>query len=275
MAWLAAVLLVLAAAPERVAVKPASQPSRARYILSRDASAGRGPAIPAHEAWGWSQRVRLLDDGRTEVTVVALTHGARPQLGASVRPPEAEVTLAGRAAIAPEVRALSEELAHGTTDAWTISERVLTWVSLNVRHVDAPDHAETALETLHARDASCVGRSVLAAALMHAAGVPARTVHGLLATPSEGRAFLLHRFVETWVDGVGWVPSDPGESVHVIDARHLFIAADDAPYDPESQRTLQLRVAEPMRAGLALPGARPLVTADAPPRRLPLPDVAR
>lgn len=254
-----ALLALLVAVAPRVAVPAEAEASRARYVASR-AGSGRGLALPSHEAYGFSQRARLLPDGTTEVTVVAVARGTRLPVRVE-RPDGGAMTLDG------DVRLLAEELTHGAADDWEASDRILTWVSLNVRHADEPAHAEDAAATLRARTGSCVGRSVLSAELLRAAGIPARTVHGLLAEPAGGMPFTLHRFVEAWIDGVGWVPSDPGESVHVVDARHVFIATDDGDYDPESQRGLSLRIAEPLTAPLAAPlggGHRPLFVAEAP-----------
>jgi len=206
--------------------------------------------------FGWSQRARLLPDGATEITVVSLPRGSAPPASAAFRPAEASLTLDGADALPSAVRHLAQEIAlDARGDAWNASERIITWVSLNVRHEDDPGHGDTALEALESRRASCVGRSLLASDLLRAAGIPARTIHGLLAEQGDGRPFVLHRFVEGWIDGIGWVPSDPGESVHLVDARHVFVASEDASYDPESQRGLSFRIGE--RQALPLASAHP------------------
>lgn len=269
-----ALLALLAAAPHHVAVAATVAPSRARYVLQREPHV-RGLALPSHEAAGWRQRARLLPTGATELTIVstptALSIGRDP----SDRPPEGQRLLDRAGAVAPEVRLLAQELAAGARDPWEISERVVTWVSLNVRHDADPRDEETAAAALGRRRASCVGRSRLAADLLVASGIPARTIHGALATEG-GAGLTLHRFLETWIDGTGWVPSDPGESIHAVDARHIFIATDSERYDPESQRGLTLKAAEPLRrplAGEAVEATlRPLVVA---PRPRPPPDRGR
>lgn len=262
-AWLVA---FLAALPVRIAVPASEPPSRARYVASRP-DGQPGLALPAHDSFGWSQRARLLPDGSTEITVVSRLRGlGEPDVGP--RPLDARVMLAGCRSLPDDIRLLAEEVGHGAGDDWTVSARLLTWVSLNIRHEDEPGHRETPVEVLQHRTATCVGRSLLAADLLRAAGIPARTVHGLLAEARDGGTFLLHRFVETWIDGVGWIPSDPGESIHGVDARHVFIAVEDGTYDPESQRLLHLRIAEPLSLSLAADapsGLRPLVVAERPP----------
>ena len=143
------------------------------------------------------------------------------------------------------------------------SSAILQWVTLNVEHRDIPPHDDSAPATLESRVGSCVGRSELAVALLRTAGLPARTLHGLVVLPRKGigeTSFTLHRFVETWIDGLGWVPSDPGESVHVVDPAHVILAFDDAPYDPDSQRDLRVAFAAPLEWAPPVPdGARSLL----------------
>jgi transglutaminase-like putative cysteine protease len=255
---LVAMLSVGAAAP----VSPASPPeilrvesgfTRARYIVTRQGV--RSPCLPSHDVAGFTQRSRLLPGGRTEVTVVV-------RAGAPARWPEAPPMLA-EGTPEPAIATLAKELAKGGGGAWERSERILAWVSTEIEHEEQPQHDDSALAALESRRASCVGRSELAVALLHAAGIPARTVHGLIADESEPAGFKLHRYVESFVDGVGWVPSDPGESIHLVDAHHLFIATDVAPYDPAEQRGLSVTVAErpqPLFVEHApSPGRRPIL----------------
>ena len=143
------------------------------------------------------------------------------------------------------VEAFGRELAEGARTELEAADRVLDWVSREIRPVDHPAHDDTAAAAFGTRRASCVGRSRLAVALLRSAGLPARTVHGLVVPrglsrnqPAGSAEFRLHRFVEVWLAGAGWVPSDPGESLHLVDTRHLVLAVDDSGYDPEEQRDL-------------------------------------
>lgn len=261
-----ALAAALAGAATRVAVPVGEATMRARYVVARE-DGGRGLALPSHAAHGFSQRARLLPDGSTEVTVVSVASRHAPAPPAGPMPAGARATLAGVASIPEDIRLLSAEIAAGASDDWDAATRILTWVSLEIRHADEPPHGDGAQDALRSRVASCVGRSLLAADLLRSAGIPARTIHGLLATPGSPSPFFLHRFVESWIDGLGWVLSDPGESVLTVDARHVVIAVEDAGYDPEAQRGLRLRVAE-APTGLVLPAdlaaARPLLRAERP-----------
>jgi transglutaminase-like putative cysteine protease len=246
-------------------------PARATYVLSRPD--GR-VAIRPHRVSGYLQRVRLLPDGRAEATV--LVEPAPLRLGApwpadpARWPPGIERWSRHdlESSPTPVVEALGRRLAEGSRTELEAADRILTWVSQNVRPVDEPSHDDSAAAALGTGEASCVGRSRLSAALLRAAGLPARTVHGLLVprgvdrgAPLGSAEFALHRFVEVWIGGAGWLPSDPGESLHVVDTRHLVLAVDDESYDPEEQRRLRvtlssapgaLRLLEPARAQEAL-----------------------
>jgi hypothetical protein len=210
---------------------------------------GRAAAIPDHAVAGWRQRVRPLPDGSSEVTVVV---GPFSDQGV---PREPLPALDARWLELPPVEAQDDDLidlagglaSPGMTPA-AASAAILEWVGREVVHDPSPSGTETATGVLHARRGSCVGRSLLAVALLRAAGVPARSVHGLL-VPRTARVgadvgsaeFTLHRFVETWLPGVGFVPSDPGESIHYVSERHLVLAVEGDAYDAESFRQLVLR----------------------------------
>lgn len=257
-----------ALAVRRAAV--ADAPARAEYRVTRPGTARS--ALGSHHVAGFDQRTRLLSDGRTEVTVVVRPGPVRstaawPAAAAGLPPDVARFLVREQAplAAADAVGALAHEIGVGAERQLELSERVITWVSLNIVHADAPGHDESPAATLEAGGASCVGKSRLAVDLMRCLGIPARGVHGLLMPVGTRRGsvvgsahFALHRFVESWVDDVGWLPSDPGESVHLVDARHLVLAVEGQPYDPESQRGLLVVVARPPDAlSLAAPGPVP------------------
>ncbi len=121
-------------------------------------------------------------------------------------------------------------------------ERVVAFTSRRIRY-EAPGTGEETAALCRARGrGSCVGRSLLAADLLRRAGVPARQVTGVLAAqraeelgPESRPLFnaelggVRHRWIEAFVPGLGWVPSDPGGLANAVTARHLALAGAPAP----------------------------------------------
>jgi hypothetical protein len=252
--------------PEAAAVTAmpiAGGPVRATYALSWPDP--RALPIRTHRAAGYVQRVRSMRGGRIEVTVLV---DAAPLRVSSSWPPDRGLWPPGISRWAehddeceatPVVQALGRELAEGAGSELEAADRILEWVSTRIRPEDVPAHDDSAAATLGTLSGSCVGRSRLTVALLRSAGLPARTVHGLVVPRDLSRnetlgsaEFVLHRFVECWLTGVGWTPSDPGESLHVVDTRHLVLALDHEDYDPEAQRELSVTL-------ISAPG--PLVSA--------------
>jgi len=231
------------------AILVAGGPVRATYSVSRPGATGL--ALRPHRAAGYLQRVRSQPGGRSEVTILV---DAAPLRVRAPWPPDRSLWPAGVAAWAehdteseasPVVRAFGRELVTGAQTELEAADRILEWVSGAIAPVDRPGHDDSAAATFGTRSGSCVGRSRLAVALLRSAGLPARTVHGLVVPRDASRnetlgsaEFVLHRFIECWLTGVGWTPSDPGESLHVVDTRHLVLALDHEDYDPEAQREL-------------------------------------
>ena len=113
---------------------------------------------------------------------------------------------------------------------------MIAFTAHRIRYVLPDGSSETASATLRSRRGSCVGRSLLAAELLLRAGVPARQVTGILAarrarelTPESRNVFnaelggVRHRWIEVFVPGLGWVPSDPGGLANTVTARHLAL----------------------------------------------------
>lgn len=229
----------------------AGLPVRATYSVRRPGQ--RGLALRPYRAAGYVQRVRARPDGRSEVTVLV---DPRPLRLHAAWPPDRALWPRGIARwvehdaeceATPVVQSWGRRLAAGAGSEIEAADRILDWVSANIGAVDHPSHDDSAAATLGTGSGSCVGRSRLTVALLRSAGLPARTVHGLVVPPDTSRrqtlgsaGFILHRFVECWLTGVGWTQSDPGESLHVVDTRHLVLALDHESYDPEDQRDLEI-----------------------------------
>ncbi len=150
--------------------------------------------------------------------------------------PEARATLAEPRADDPALDAASRRLLTGAATTLEAVERVIAFTSRSVTYV-LPDGGETASEALRTGHGSCVGRSLLAAELLLRAGVPVRQVTGLLVatdpkelTPESRLVYnadlggVRHRWIEVFVPGLGWVPSDPGGLANTVTARHLALS---------------------------------------------------
>ena len=89
-----------------------------------------------------------------------------------------EATLAVEAN-APAIRALAAKLVKGQPDAWAAARAINAWVykSVEKNYGASSDRATDVLASL---TGDCTEHSLLAVALLRAAGIPARRVDGLL-----------------------------------------------------------------------------------------------
>jgi transglutaminase-like putative cysteine protease len=209
----------------------------ARYRLE-----GPAPWRFARPAEAAGYRVVLSSpDGRSlEARVVV--HAAPFLVDAPFPPLPSTVSAEARELLAeplPEDAALESTSRRLLADARTVLEaveRVIAFTAHRIRYTLPDGSGETASATLLSRRGSCVGRSLLAAELLLRAGVPARQVTGILVaggarelTPESRSVFspelggVRHRWIEVFVPGLGWVPSDPGGLANTVTARHLAL----------------------------------------------------
>ncbi len=213
----------------------------ARYRVAGDA-----PWTFARPVEAAGYRVVLSSaDGRTldaRVEVDGAPFGADapfPPAPASLSP-EARAILAEPRADDPSLDAASARVLAGVATTLEAVERVVAFTSRHVAYA-LPDGAETASSTLRSGKGSCVGRSLLAAELLTRGGVPTRQVTGLLVaadprelTPESRSVYnpalggVRHRWIEAYVPGLGWVPSDPGGLANTVTARHLALSRQPA-----------------------------------------------
>jgi transglutaminase-like putative cysteine protease len=209
----------------------------ARYRLE-----GSAPWRYARPVEGAGYRIVLSSpDGRSLEARVEV-EAAPFTVDAAFPPSPASVSAEARAVLAdslpedPELDLLSRRLLADAKTTLEAVERVIAFTAHRIRYVLPDGSSETASATLRARRGSCVGRSLLAAELLLRAGVPARQVTGILAaqrarelTPESRSVFnpelggVRHRWIEVYVAGLGWVPSDPGGLANTVTARHLAL----------------------------------------------------
>jgi len=214
--------------------------------------------VRAHESPGY-RLVLSSRDGRTLDARVIVD--ARPLPDDAPFPP-ARGTLP-REALAlfdlpgdPESDALAALVTRGSRTTLEAVERVIAYTSRRIRYELPGPSPETAVLCRRSGRGSCVGRSLLAADLLLRAGVPARQVTGILTAsspdelgPESGAVFsdelggIRHRWIEAYVPGLGWVPSDPGGLANTVTARHVALAGPPAPgFAVETlSRTAELR----------------------------------
>lgn len=230
-------LVLLLSGPERgTAVRPRAVET-ARYLIE-----GPEPWKAVRPVEGAGYRVALSSpDGRSLVATVEVE--GSPLRDTAPYPPdpaslpeEARRILAEPLPADDELEALSRMLLRGATTQLEAVERVVAWVSRRIRY-EPPSLIPESAATCHlSRRGSCVGRSLLAADLLRRGGVPARQVTGILTASepeeltggsrelfNDGISGVRHRWIEVYVPGLGWVPSDPGGLANTVTARHLAL----------------------------------------------------
>ncbi len=139
-----------------------------------------------------------------ERTVALLPKMARPEV-----PAEAAPWTRATACVQsgdPAIQAKAHDLAQGDPDVETYVRRVIAFTSTN-RGTGAKFDSLDAAKAIIC-GGSCTNRANLAAALLRARGIPARTVSHMPAW-SQGQPFYEHWLTEYWHPGVGWVWIEP------------------------------------------------------------------
>lgn len=261
----AALLLAGALSGTALAAPPAREVESAVYRLE-----GEAPwrVLAARERPGY--RLRLSSpDGRSFVARVEVDGDAFVDEAPFPPPPgslpaEARALLGAGAAPDAALDGASRFVTRGARTVLEAVERVVGFTARRIRYEPPGERAETAASCLERGRGSCVGRSLLAAELLLRAGVPARQVTGVLTVESEAdlasdaRPFygtslsgVRHRWIEAYVPGLGWVPSDPAGLANTVTARHVELAA---PPGPDVRLSVLSRTKELRRPRLSLIG---------------------
>jgi len=179
----------------------------ARYVIESS-------VLPANrDVNGFQQRVRVLGPNRAEVEIIARMEPIEAR-GFSMGQPEP-------AASTPSWFQMPRSLGQSISaenDPWERATLVLRWVMEHVR-LDAEDRApQDAGSVLERGSGRCSGLANAAAAMLGAAGFPARTVSGILVS---GSRVVPHRWLECRLPGAGWVPTDPTLGFWIVTPRHM------------------------------------------------------
>ena len=132
----------------------------------------------------------------------------------------------------PEVQALSRELAGNAITEFQVVTAVINYVADNIRYVFNPMNYD-AVSTLRDRSGNCSNSAHLSAALLRAAGIPARVVGGTTLdkqskVPMDGVRSLVqtmgkggHAWIEVYFPDLGWLSYDPKQSKQFTSTRHV------------------------------------------------------
>ena len=143
----------------------------------------------------------------------------------------------------PRIRTLAAEITAGAVDDWDRARRINAWVFARLEKKPVAS-LPSALAVLDARVGDCNEHTVLAVALLRAAGLPARAAIGVVWS-EELDGFGYHAWPEVWLGR--WVWMDPTFGQEVADATHVKLLAGGVERWPELAAflgQLQLEVVE-------------------------------
>jgi hypothetical protein len=204
--------------------RPIERPHDAREIIYRITVAGGDDDPASVFARDGRQRVEHVKGNTFELRV-------RP-----VREPDPEVGDTGKVkdeflrssyfldSDNERIQAVARRVAGDEPDPWRKAQRLERWVHENMKPSTAVGFA-TAGQVCRDLQGDCRQHGMLLAALCRAAGVPARTVVGLVYGTDEERGPILafHMWTEVWVKGQ-WLMLDATLGRGSVGAAHLKVA---------------------------------------------------
>ncbi len=245
--------------------KPSAQ-ARSDRVTLRTATDGTVWSPGPIDEVGLGNARRLLDDGFGGLQLLGLSGGYTVTSEPPVTDLDRLRSTSGADALGwrdlPDslpnrVISLAQQLTAGTTNRWDAAEAIATWLRANGTYrLDSPVPApgEDAVDRFLFVDRTgfCEQYASAEAVLLRAVGIPARLATGLAyGVPAASgqrlyRVADLHAWVELWVQGTGWVTSDPTAGVPLAAAGSVGLRARVA-----AQLTALLRSAA------RVPGGRP------------------
>ncbi|HKI85826.1 MAG TPA: transglutaminase-like domain-containing protein, partial [Thermoanaerobaculia bacterium] len=122
------------------------------------------------------------------------------------------------------VGALAWRLVAGSHLESVAVERVLGWVSRNIRYDLDRRQDQTADAVLARRRGYCTGIARLSVALFRSIGIEAREVDGYVLRSSRNDGPGYHRWIEVFYPDKGWVFSDPASTHGFVPATYVRLA---------------------------------------------------
>ncbi|MBF5044553.1 transglutaminase domain-containing protein [Aggregicoccus sp. 17bor-14] len=163
--------------------------------------------------------------GRVVVRTRAALPGPAAKAQLPVKDPEGGENLKSTLVVEssdPQIRALAKSIVGPEKDAQAAARRIITWVATNLEK-DYGASADRATDVLRQKKGDCTEHSLLAVALLRAAGIPSRRVDGVVYLMNEDRvpALYWHEWVEAYVGE--WTQMDPTFNQLVADATHFGV----------------------------------------------------
>lgn len=171
----------------------------------------------------YRQKFVKQSDGKVQVTLSAFPPRQRALRLRPLEDPEGGKNLESDLIVesaAPEIRAQTEKVLAGEKNAYEATKKIVAWVGRNLEKSYGAS-ADRATDVLRQMKGDCTEHSLLAVAMLRAAGIPARRVDGVVYMVNDDGvpAFYWHEWVEAWVGE--WTQLDPTFNQMVADATHF------------------------------------------------------
>lgn len=131
----------------------------------------------------------------------------------------------------PRIRELAEQIVAGIPAGQQLDRAfaVTQWVFANLKKELVPT-TPNAVQVLEMGKGDCGEHAVLTAALLRAAGLPAKVLYGLVYAPVYGKGFFYHAWNAVYIEG-RWLEIDSALGQFPADATHVVTGEGDNPSD--------------------------------------------
>ncbi len=132
----------------------------------------------------------------------------------------------------PAFTDLADNLTGSLTTQREALKAIIGWIMDNIDYQGSPSSVD-ALTTYNLKTGNCSSYAHIALAVVRAAGIPARLVHGYALSkryelltagdplyPNWGQG--THAWIEVYYPSLGWVPYDPQRDLHHIDTHRVI-----------------------------------------------------